>query len=309
MLSSLLSKKISRLVPVIPFCRSALSKYPRNCFSSSGRTSFQLLFFLQLDAVSRRIFPQLTMISRCKPAPFKSAFLAVAPVPFEKQLQTFSPAQPAYGFSISCQNPPLPMINHQFQCSMPSHRWSFESDRCLHPSASLGRTAPRCPRNGRHITDDADLESRCLQTPQRRLPDRSPALDIEPPPPDPMFLAFFTASSAAICAAKGVLFRDPLKIPASRRMPMQSHSRSGRLRSRSCCWEGRLNMRHPLEIYFSFPSFFPVFLTGFGHCSSGSVRSLFLLACNRPSWSLPCSGVRAGSLSPDGSPFPCRKPR
>jgi hypothetical protein len=35
--------------------------------------------------------------------PFKGALLAVTPIPFEKQFQTFSPAQPACGFSIPCQ--------------------------------------------------------------------------------------------------------------------------------------------------------------------------------------------------------------
>jgi hypothetical protein len=49
-----------------------------------------------LTMVSRRIFPT-----------FKGAFFTVTSIAFKKQLQAFSAAQPAYGFSISCQSSSL----------------------------------------------------------------------------------------------------------------------------------------------------------------------------------------------------------
>ena len=49
------------------------------------------------------LFPDLPVVSRCIIPPFKGTFFTVTPIAFKKQFQTFSTAQPAYGFSISCQ--------------------------------------------------------------------------------------------------------------------------------------------------------------------------------------------------------------
>src|SRR3989338_3755758 len=146
----------------------------------------RLLLLAQLHAERRQLAAAEAVLAGRVVAPLDRALVREAACSLEEALLPFTPAQAALRIAI------------------PRHR------RLLHPPP-LRRAAP-VVRGRRHVADRGDLQAHRLQRSDPRPAGR--------PPPGPFTktsicfspysMALRAAISAAVCAAKGVLLREPL---------------------------------------------------------------------------------------------------
>src|SRR5499425_2177456 len=146
-----------------------------------------LLLLAQLDAVVRELGPGQPVLARGIVPPLDGALVAEAPRALEEQLDAFAPALPAGCRTISRQRSLLPYTRRRLGGR--------------HPLCGIGVTSRMAEISRPTAWSDRMAASRPAPGPRTNT---STCLS-------PRSMALRAAFSAAVCAAKGVLLREPLK--------------------------------------------------------------------------------------------------
>src|SRR5215813_12362334 len=146
-----------------------------------------LLLLAELDAVVRELRPGQPVLARGIVPPLDGALVAEAPRALEEQLDAFAPALPAGRCTISRQRSLLPYTRRRLGGR--------------HPLCGIGVTSRIAEISRPTAWSDRMAASRPAPGPRTNT---STCLS-------PRSMALRAAFSAAVCAAKGVLLREPLK--------------------------------------------------------------------------------------------------